>query len=140
VESVKPIANKKRITLTAKIAKLPNFIADKNRIIQVLTNLINNATKFTPENGKIIVEAEKQKDSILVKVKDDGVGIAEKDLKKIFEPFSQVKPSYKIKSIGTGLGLAICKGIIEQHGGRIWVKSEVGKGSTFYLTLPLNLK
>jgi len=140
MESVKPLANGKNITLTAKIAKLPKLTLDKNRIIQVLTNLINNATKFTPENGKIMVEAEMQKDNILVKVTDTGTGIAEKDLKRIFEPFFQVKPSYKIKSKGTGLGLSICRGVIERHGGKIWVKSELGKGSTFYITLPINVE
>jgi len=137
VETVKTFAVKKNISITTKIGKLPKFKFDKNRIIQVLTNLINNATKFTPENGKITIEAEMQKNNILIKVKDTGIGLAEKNLKSVFKPFFQIIPSYKIRDKGTGLGLSICKGIIEQHGGKIWIESKLGKGSTFYFTLPL---
>ena len=139
IENVKSSAHRENITLRAKIAKLPEITADKHRIIQVLSNLINNAIKFTPAKGKVTIEAEKQKNSVLVKIKDTGIGIAEKDLKKIFEPFFQVDSSYTRKYKGSGLGLSVCKGIIEQHNGKIWAESKLGKGSTFYLTLPLKL-
>lgn len=137
VENMKQFADKQNIVIATEIAKLPKIRLDKGRITQVLNNLIDNAIKFTPQKGKIIVEAEEQNNNILVKVKDTGVGIPEKDLKNIFEPFFQVDSSYKRKYEGTGLGLAICKGIIKQHGGKIWVESIVGKGTTFYFNLPL---
>lgn len=137
IENIKTSADKKNIFIAAKIKKLPELALDRERIIQVLTNLINNAVKFTPSKGKITVEAEKQKNNVLVKVKDTGIGIAGKDMKKLFEPFFQVESSDRRKYGGTGLGLTICKNIIEQHGGKIWVKSRLGKGSTFYFTVPL---
>jgi len=137
LESMEPVASQKKIRLTTKIAMLPKSTFDPGRISQVLSNLINNAIKFTPEKGKITIEAAKHKEGIMVKVKDTGTGIAEKNLNKIFEPFFQAQPAYTRKHIGTGLGLSICKGIIEQHGGKIWVESKLGEGSTFYFTLPL---
>ncbi len=139
-ENMKPFADKQNIVIATKIAKLPELILDKNRIIQVLNNLIKNAIKFTPAKGKITIIAEKQENNILVKVKDTGISMSEKDLKNIFEPFFQVDSSYRRKYEGTGLGFAICKGIVEQHGGKILAESIVGKGSTFYITLPLKLK
>src|SRR3989338_4320581 len=132
IENIKASADKKNISIAAKIEKLPELTLDNGRIMQVLTNLINNAVKFTPAKGKITVEAEKQKNNVLVKVKDTGIGIAGKDMKKLFEPFFQAESSDRRKYGGTGLGLTICKNIIEQHGGKIWVKSRLGKGSIFY--------
>ena len=137
IENIKASADKKNISIAAKIEKLPELTLDNGRIMQVLTNLINNAVKFTPAKGKITVEAEKQKNNVLVKVKDTGIGIAGKDMKKLFEPFFQAESSDRRKYGGTGLGLTICKNIIEQHGGKIWVKSRLGKGSIFYFSLPL---
>jgi two-component system cell cycle sensor histidine kinase PleC len=136
MENMKSLVDEKNIAVTIKINKLPKIIIDKDRITQVLTNLIDNAIKFTPENGNITIGAEKQKNDILVEVKDTGIGISEKNLKKIFLPFFQIDSTYSRKYKGTGLGLAICKGIVEQHGGKILVKSKLGKGSTFYFTLP----
>jgi len=140
ITNMKPLADEKNIAITIKIDKLPKITLDNDRVTQVLTNLIDNAIKFTPEKGKITIEAKKQKNDILVKVKDTGIGISEENLKRIFNPFLQIDSSYSRKYKGTGLGLAICKGIVEQHGGKILAKSKLDKGSTFYFTLPLRTR
>jgi PAS domain S-box-containing protein len=136
VKSMTPVAENKGLKLIYKESKLPLIMADKKRITEVITNLIENALKFT-EKGQIIIETEKHKDNILVKVRDSGMGIPKKYLKTVFSQFFQIEPTYTRRYGGTGLGLNICKGIIEQHGGKIWVESELNKGSTFYFTLPL---
>jgi two-component system CheB/CheR fusion protein len=140
ITNMKPLADEKNIAITTKIDKLPKITFDKDRVTQVLTNLIDNAIKFTPEKGKITIEAKKQKNDVLVKVKDTGIGMSQKNLKRIFTPFLQMDSSYSRKYKGTGLGLAICKGIVEQHGGEILAKSKLDKGSTFYFTLPLRTR
>ena len=120
---------------------LPTVRADPMRIRQVVLNLVSNAAKFTAE-GHIRVFARRQESpeglaEILVGVEDTGPGIAPEDMEKLFKPFSQVDASPTRKTGGTGLGLSISRSLVELHGGRIWVESEVGKGSTFYFTLPL---
>ncbi len=120
---------------------LPTVRADPIRIRQVVLNLVSNAAKFTAE-GHIRVFARRQESpeglaEILVGVEDTGPGIAPEDMEKLFKPFSQVDASPTRKTGGTGLGLSISRSLVELHGGRIWVESEVGKGSTFYFTLPL---
>lgn len=109
---------------------------DKNKIEQVLNNLISNAFKYSYPNTSILVTVEKRTDDILFGIKDEGQGIAKEELSKLFRPFQKMssKPTAGEKS--TGLGLAIVKRIIEGHRGKIWVESEVGKGSIFYFTLP----
>ena len=99
----------------------------------VLTNLIENAIKFTPKGGKVTVEAEHGGDQVIVRVRDTGVGIAKKDLPKLFTKFFQVDHT----KLGAGLGLSICKRLVEAHGGKIRCESELGKGSTFSFTLPV---
>lgn len=136
VENMKISAAKKNITITSKIAKLPPIIAAPNRIQQVMTNLLDNAIKYTDKNGKINVVALKEKGGILVKVSDTGIGIEQKHLEMIFYHFYQARSSPLTKNSGTGLGLAICRRIIEMHGGKIWAESAVGNGSTFYFSLP----
>ena len=108
---------------------------DADRLTQVVTNLLGNAIKFTNE-GSVTCVLERHADDITVKVKDTGVGIAPEDLDKVFEKFRQVGDTLTDKPKGTGLGLPICKEIIEHHGGRIWVESAPGIGSTFIFTLP----
>ncbi len=120
---------------------LPTVRADPMRIRQVILNLVSNAAKFT-EEGHIRVFARRQKgphglEEILIGVEDTGPGIAPEDQDKLFKPFSQVDASPTRKTGGTGLGLSISRSLVEMHGGRIWLESEVGKGSTFYFTLPL---
>ena len=99
-----------------------------------MNNLIENAVKFTPENGKIIIDAKKIKNDVVVSVKDTGIGISKENQKKIFNVFFQVSG----KSSGAGLGLSVCKNIIEAHHRKIQVESALGKGSKFIFTLPVN--
>lgn len=114
---------------------LPSVRADAPRLEQVLVNLIHNAIKFTPPGGQVILSAQKEEDFIRFAVQDSGVGIPPDDLPRIFERF--YKTDRARTSGGTGLGLSISRHIVEAHGGRIWVESEEGKGSTFFFTIPL---
>ncbi len=145
------IAAEKGISLKAKVGKqVPDdIIIDRDRTIQVLINLVTNAIKYTPEKKKdarITISASRKGKSgksgkyVQFSVSDKGVGIKKKYLKKIFNRFYQVDSSYTRKVGGTGLGLSISKGIIEAMDGRMWVKSQVNKGTTFYFTLPVKSK
>jgi len=116
--------------------RLGQIRADERKIRQVLLNLLSNAIKFTPEGGRIEVRAMPVDGSIEVSVSDTGVGIAPEEQDAVFEEFKQVGTASK-KVEGTGLGLALSRKFIELHGGRIWVKSEVGIGSTFTFTIPV---
>jgi PAS domain S-box-containing protein len=111
--------------------------ADRDKITQVLMNLIGNAVKFTPQNGKVTVALEKNGDDyVQISVADTGPGILSEEKNKIFSKFYQFADIDKEKPKGSGLGLAISKALVEMHGGKIWVESEAGKGSKFYFTLP----
>jgi signal transduction histidine kinase len=110
--------------------------ADERKVKQVLLNLLSNALKFTPEGGRIDVGAAVSDGMVEVSVADTGVGIAHEDQEAVFEEFRQVGTADK-KVEGTGLGLALSRKFIELHGGRIWVKSQVGTGSTFTFTIPV---
>jgi len=116
---------------------LPPIYAEKSRIEQVLLNLVDNASKYTQEEGRLKIEATREGDWCQVSVIDNGTGIKEEDQIRIFEPFCQLDYSPERKERGTGLGLPLVKQIIEQYGGRIWVESEYGQGSRFIFTLPL---
>ena len=118
-------------------ADLPNVLGDKDRLIQVVINLISNAVKFT-DQGSITCRVKQDNQSIMVSIVDQGVGISESDQPKVFEKFKQVGDTLTDKPQGTGLGLPISKEIVAHHGGKIWVESEIGKGSTFSFTLPIN--
>ncbi len=140
VETFNTWANTKSITIEKKIeANLPMVNIDPQRIIQVLTNLVGNAIKFTPQGGAITIEAhcKKKESCIMVSVADTGVGIDKKDLERIFDKFYQTAERSTSDISGTGLGLAICKELIELHGGKIWAESEKGYGAKFIFTLPL---
>jgi signal transduction histidine kinase len=137
VETMRFKAEERNLKLELKAEKMPKLIMDKNRITQVVVNLINNSIKFTDPGGRITVRLRKTKDNAEVSVTDTGIGIAEDDLGRIFYPFEQVDSSASRNYEGTGLGLAICRGIIAGHGGEISVKSQLKKGSTFSFTLPL---
>jgi len=115
---------------------LPDFYIDKQRLLQVLTNLINNAIKYT-EKGHILTEVVKKGNYLHFSVTDTGVGIPKKEFNKIFGRFYQVDSSYTRKVGGSGLGLSICKSIVEAFGGKIWVNSVIGKGTTFEFTVLL---
>jgi len=116
--------------------RLGEFVGDERKIKQILLNLLSNAVKFTPEGGRIGIDARQTDGSVEISVSDNGVGIAPEDQPKIFEEFRQVGTDYSHKIQGTGLGLTLAKKFVELHGGTIWVESEVGKGSRFAFTLP----
>jgi hypothetical protein len=129
-------AKEKKVQFTTDFGKLPTINADPDRISQVLKNIIHNAIKFSPNNGKIEISAQLKKDFIQFGIKDYGKGMSPKDQIRVFEPFYQVNVTSK-EFGGTGLGLAICRGIIEAQKGKIWIQSIEREGSTFYFTIPL---
>ena len=136
VEDMRPVIEGKDLKFITNIPRdLPDEMGDKNRLSQVLKNLLVNAIKFT-DNGSISVEAEKREDHILIAVKDTGIGISKDELKKIFNKFYQAYTGDDRKNEGTGLGLYICKEIIRKHDGEIWAESKLGKGSQVYIKLP----
>jgi signal transduction histidine kinase len=137
--AVEPLASEKNLAL--KIDVSPNLTigkGDEQRIAQVLLNLVGNAIKFT-EAGEVRVEVSASDGTFLVAVSDTGPGISEADRQRIFEEFHHVDGSSTREKGGTGLGLSIVKRIIEMHGGRIWVESSPGKGSTFWFKLPIRV-
>jgi signal transduction histidine kinase len=115
---------------------LVEIIADERKFKQILLNLLTNAVKFTPDGGRVDVSARRANGELVVSVHDTGIGIAPEDQAAVFEEFRQVGRSYTSKQEGTGLGLALTRRFVELHGGRIWLESAPGKGSTFYFTLP----
>src|SRR6188472_3792848 len=116
---------------------LPDITGDRDKLIQVIINLISNSVKFTDE-GSVTCTVSQKDHEIIVSISDTGIGIAPGDFEAVFEQFKQVGgDTLTDKPKGTGLGLPICKEIIEHHGGRIWLESEVGKGSTFFFALPV---
>ncbi len=132
-------AGSKAITLSSVLEEgLPQVFGDQNRLIQVFNNLISNALKFTPEGGTITVGARRTGEGMIeVTVSDTGPGIPPEDLPRLFEKFFQVKGAVQTEVHGTGIGLTVSKEIVELHGGKIWVESEVGKGTRFLFTLPV---
>ncbi len=116
----------------------PEVYADPDRMEEVLTNLVDNAIKYSPKGGKIAITGRSDKDHVKVAVSDEGMGIPRRELDRVFERFHRGDGSHVHKVRGMGLGLYICKSIVEAHGGKIEVTSEVGKGSQFVLTLPVN--
>ncbi len=137
-----PLFDKKQISCTTDVPEnMPVFPADPEKIRQVLTNLLSNALKFTPAQGKIRISAKNQSEFVEITVKDSGMGIPEDQKEAVFERFRQVKSGREVVTgqKGTGLGLAIAKGNVEAHGGRIWIESELGKGTTVHFTLPVSI-
>jgi signal transduction histidine kinase len=123
---------------------LPLVVADREKISAVLENLVINAIKFTPEGGRIAVRAVRAplggRPGAEVRVEDTGIGIPADQIEAVFAEFRQVDATTTRDFGGTGLGLSITKKFVELHGGRIWVESEVGKGSTFYFEVPLRVE
>jgi signal transduction histidine kinase len=134
---VRERAIKHGITLDVDVdERLGDYVGDERKIKQILLNLLSNAVKFTPEGGRIGINARQTNGSVEISVSDTGIGIPPEDQATIFEEFRQVGGDYAHKKEGTGLGLTLAKKFVELHGGKIWVESEVGKGSTFIFTLP----
>jgi signal transduction histidine kinase len=135
LEMLRPLATANEIELSSDVSThLPRVYADFSRVQQVISNLVGNAIKFTSRGGHISISASVRGDEVLVEVEDDGAGIPADHLPHIFGRFWQADRRDKR---GIGLGLAIAKGIVEAHGGRIWVESREGVGSTFFFTLPV---
>jgi hypothetical protein len=137
VENFGPLARNKMIDLSYQCDGLPAIEVDARRLDQVLNNLISNAIKFTGEGGSIQLRAQQdQRNGIIVQVQDTGVGISPDELASLFQKYQQSTSGKTSEHKGTGLGLVVSKMIVEAHGGKIWVESEEGKGSTFAFTLP----
>jgi PAS domain S-box-containing protein len=138
IEEISRLAALKEHSLSLELEKnLPEIKGDRQRIKQVFGNLLTNAIKYSPAKGVIEVKIKNRKNDIIVSICDTGAGIAEKDQEKIFEKFYTGEGKALTGDAGRmGLGLTIAKGIVEAHGGNIWVKSKPGSGSTFYFTLP----
>jgi signal transduction histidine kinase len=114
-------------------------VGDERRVRQVIFNLLSNAVKFTPAGGAVDVSAEQVDGEVRVAVTDTGPGLAPDDHERVFDEFQQTETGIELRE-GTGLGLALSKRLVELHGGRIWVDSELGRGSTFVFTLPLEAR
>lgn len=136
VDAVRGLAEKQSVSITHTIGSARLVNADADRVVQVLVNLLGNAIKFSPKGGSVSIVVEDRSEEVLVKIVDCGRGVPPEMKSTIFERFKQVEIKDATEKKGTGLGLAISKAIVEQHGGSIGVESEVGKGSTFWFTLP----
>ena len=138
--AVEALAKEKQIALKVEVPPhLPAARGDERKLTQVLLNLVGNAIKFT-DTGEVAIKAFAANGSFTVAVRDTGPGIAEPEQAKIFEEFQQADSSITKKKGGTGLGLAIAKRIVELHGGRLWVESSPGRGSTFSFTVPTKVE
>ena len=135
--SIRPLAASKRIAVDSDLDTALVLNADRVRFKEILYNLLSNAIKFTKAGGRVWIESSTEGGSIRLMVGDTGIGIAPADQEEIFESFRQASATTKGVREGTGLGLAITKRLVEQHGGKIWVESELGKGSRFYITFPM---
>lgn len=138
INLIQPLANKAQVKLSVENSPI-QLDVDGDRIIQVLTNLLSNAIRFSSVGDTVWLTAFEQDSEILFTVKDSGCGIPQDKLELIFERFQQVDSSDSRNHEGTGLGLAICRSILEMHGGKIWAESIMGVGSTFYFTLPISV-
>ncbi|HID26470.1 MAG TPA: PAS domain S-box protein [Methanosarcinales archaeon] len=136
VKDFMPDLNKNKQTLDLEIPENLIIEGDEQKITQIFSNLISNAIKYTPDNGKICIKIEERENDIIVKISDSGIGIPESDLDKIFDRFYIVDTTLARESDRVGLGLSIVKGNVELHGGSITVKSKLREGSTFEFTLP----
>lgn len=137
IKMQEPFADEKGIKIVARLAELPAIVGDSERLRQVISNLVNNAIKFSEKATDVLVETQRVGEAVQFSITDYGMGISEEDKEKLFKPFSQIDSSMSRKRGGTGLGLAIAKGIIHAHNGKIWVESELGKSSTFYFSIPI---
>lgn len=141
VDKLTPLADTAEVTLINLVPEnLSAISADPWRLEQVVTNLVDNAIKFTPVQGTVTIRAEEKEDIIQVSVQDTGIGIPPGQLDRVFDRFYQIDGGVNRLYKGTGLGLTICRHIVEHHGGRIWVESDYGHGATFYFTISKHLQ
>jgi signal transduction histidine kinase len=139
VDSLRPQAVNKGLTLTVDAsAQLPSVSGDPTLLRQAVSNLLDNAIKYTPAGGQVGVRILAESSKFLLAVSDSGLGIAPADQARLFEKFFRVKQRGSSQIKGSGLGLAIVKSIVERHGGKVWVDSKLGKGSTFFMEIPRN--
>ena len=137
VESVTPMAQRNRLSLNFESPPSVSSVwIDEDRFRQIVLNLLNNALKFTPEGGRVTLKAGEEDANLIVEVQDTGRGISKKEQERIFEPYHKME-SDRARLSGLGLGLSLAKNLVELHGGRIWVKSRKGNGSTFGFSIPL---
>ena len=137
---MRPLAEKKGLEITCSIAaETEDMVGDSRRVEQVLLNLLSNAVKFT-DTGSIKIECIPERDKVIIRVTDTGIGIKAEDMDKIFQAFQQIDSGITRKYEGTGLGLSICKRLVELMGGEIQVSSSWGVGSTFSFSLPKERK
>jgi signal transduction histidine kinase len=132
INEVTPV--EKNLSIQVNIPQSLHLYADRNALHDIFINLLSNAFKFTDDGGQVSISATQKDQSILLEIRDTGIGIPEDKLQMIFDEFYQVEGG---KHGGTGLGLAITKRLVEEHDGNIWVESQLGKGSTFYFTIPI---
>jgi signal transduction histidine kinase len=137
LETLKPNANSKNIAINYSTADHLNVFADADMLKTVLRNLVSNAIKFTNNGGTININAEENFENVTISVSDNGIGIPPDNLTKLFDIAQVLTTKGTAKETGTGLGLLLCKEFVEKHGGKIWVESEVNKGSDFKFTLPI---
>jgi signal transduction histidine kinase len=137
LDILNPIAFSKNITIYNLVGEKMSVYADPNHLKTIILNLVSNAIKFTNTNGEINISAESDADKVIVSVSDNGIGIPHKDIIKLFDISVILSTRGTSGETGTGLGLLLCKEFVEKHNGKIWVESEVGKGSTFKFSLPL---
>ncbi|MBA3871276.1 MAG: HAMP domain-containing histidine kinase [Anaerolineae bacterium] len=134
LESAEQQNVKVRTNLTLNIETIR---VDAARLAQVMDNLLSNAIKYNRQGGTVLIHAVQENDSVVVMVQDTGIGIAKDDQPHVFDRFFRAPEGVRLKIEGSGLGLAITQGIVQRHGGRIWVESELNVGSSFYFSLPL---
>jgi len=138
LETAQRPATEKNLRVSANLkGSFPDIAADRRRLAEVLQNLLDNAIQYTPSGGQIVVSASSDGDQVTFTVSDTGIGIPRTDQPRIFERFYRVDVARSREVGGTGLGLSIAKHLVEAHGGRIWVESEVGQGSKFHFTVPV---
>jgi signal transduction histidine kinase len=138
VKTLKKQIDDKQQVLTVDVpAHLPQVMADREWMVQVVTNLVSNANKYSPPGGQVAIRGRVADDQFRLEVQDSGIGISPKDQKLVFTRFFRADNALVAQEGGTGLGLAICREIVVRHGGKVQVDSELGKGSTFSILLPL---
>jgi signal transduction histidine kinase len=139
IQRVQRLTERHQLQMEWSVDQLADI--DPRRIAQIVTNLLENAVKYSPDGGEIVLTGQMQGQGsgavLQISVADQGVGIPQRDLHRVFDRFHRVEGEISKRVGGTGLGLAICKRLVEAHGGKIWVESRLGKGSTFYFTVPL---